>query len=813
MLKPALFVLIGLIIRRTQGSTINLFPTAAKVPFSHDETKGELLICGLENVTNVKLAVFGTSVPRLNLVLGPTTFAVSSTTCANEATVLVDLTKLPMGLSRVQVRALGPAGLLALADCLVTRAPRKGGLAQVTVHRHRGIIAGNQNAGSPLPLVPFGAYIYNVDDPANRNFPRDESPQGLNLVAPYISKASNHTEEEWGQILSFLDNCSAVGMRVHYHLNSLAALPDAPAKYSILREEVLRVRDHPALLAYYIADEPGGAHMAPEKLEKVYAFVRNLDPHHPMTMAFCCCDPLEYRNAFDIGMMDPYPIVSAVNDSVNHQRLVSMVTGAANKLAATNKPFFIVLQSFGGGEAWQRSPTAAEERLMAYLALVHGAVGLQYFVRAPDCVFPQSPSAWQEVRRVALEVAELTPAITSGTRQTNTRAATAAGARVGGIRVSGNRTRVDAAVWQASSEPGHQYAVAAVANTENEPTQLVVSGLSLPPGASASPGTSALAAESLSLFTGAAEVINQHRNVSVINGTLSDMLSAYGTAAYRFPANGGNGSWGGGGLPSAHNQILNPSYEYAASVGTPDGDYLSYGGGGSADHAGASFMSDARTSVDGLHSLRLTAPSAGASIAGGPFFVGPPIRNGTNYSISVVAKAATEGIVLDLRPAPGFKIWPTRPTTGSRLRPAPELGPLPPVPLPDGHCNASTGLCLLSTGWRRYELIGLATSESRATTNYRLHTPGIAWLDRLDVHQLNDCPSGGTGAASSSFFDMALPPYDWPQAQPLNGNTSRCCKAGWLLGVDFKAICEAHQDAGWVWWYPDGGPYTCCKKK
>ena len=37
-------------------------------------------------------------------------------------------------------------------------------------------------------------------------------------------------------------------------------------------------------------------------LEKVYAFVKQLDPHHPMTMAFCCCDPLTYKDAFDIGM-------------------------------------------------------------------------------------------------------------------------------------------------------------------------------------------------------------------------------------------------------------------------------------------------------------------------------------------------------------------------------------------------------------------------------------------------------------------------------------------------------------------------------
>ena len=91
-----------------------------------------------------------------------------------------------------------------------------------------------------------------------------------------------------------------------------------------------------------------------------------------------------------------------------------MIMGAAADLTKTQKPFFIVLQCFGGGEGWQRSPTGAEMRVMAYLALIHGALGLQYFARSPADVFPSNPSAWNEVRKVALEVAELSQAIAGG---------------------------------------------------------------------------------------------------------------------------------------------------------------------------------------------------------------------------------------------------------------------------------------------------------------------------------------------------------------------------------------------------------------
>ena len=72
---------------------------------------------------------------------------------------------------------------------------------------------------------------------------------------------------------------------------------------------------------YYLADEPGGNKVDPKLLEKAYNFVKvwtanqleecqlhaylislqNLDAYQPITMVFCCVDPAQYINAFDIG--------------------------------------------------------------------------------------------------------------------------------------------------------------------------------------------------------------------------------------------------------------------------------------------------------------------------------------------------------------------------------------------------------------------------------------------------------------------------------------------------------------------------------
>ena len=86
-----------------------------------------------------------------------------------------------------------------------------------------------------------------------------------------------------------------------------------------------------------------------------------------------------------------------------------------------------------------------EERVMTYLSVLTGAVGIQYFIRRSVCAhqavqllissllllstahtltplhspgkFPYAPTAWSECRRLALEIRELSSAILSGRPQ------------------------------------------------------------------------------------------------------------------------------------------------------------------------------------------------------------------------------------------------------------------------------------------------------------------------------------------------------------------------------------------------------------
>merc|ERR1711969_180150 len=76
-------------------------------------------------------------------------------------------------------------------------------------------------------------------------------------------------------------------------------------------------------------------------------------------------------------------------------------------------------QSFGGTEFLHRLPSAAEERLMAYLAIIGGASGLMFyeFGERSDVgayLFPGDPSLLAECRRLATELQHLAPALLSG---------------------------------------------------------------------------------------------------------------------------------------------------------------------------------------------------------------------------------------------------------------------------------------------------------------------------------------------------------------------------------------------------------------
>lgn len=244
-----------------------------------------------------------------------------------------------------------------------------------------------------LAFFPFGFYCSRLE--LRPSLSEEEFVKGFNMMSPY----QKNEPEKLNERRAYMDRCAELGMKVNYHLNhfirrdgvwsSDAAV--AKKKLEGLKAEVLAFRDHLALLSWYISDEPAGRSYKPADMAEIYKTIKELDPYHPITIVFVVPGAARrFAEATDVVMADIYPIP---NDP-------PMVVGDETiKLVNEfryEKPVWIVPQAFGGNEWWPREPTPQEERLMTYLAVIHGATGIQYFVRQGLNQRPKSTAAWAE---------------------------------------------------------------------------------------------------------------------------------------------------------------------------------------------------------------------------------------------------------------------------------------------------------------------------------------------------------------------------------------------------------------------------------
>ena len=491
----------------------------------------------------------------------------------------LDMAALPQGETPVQCTLLRGAERLASAVTRVRKLPAK--TNEVKIDNASGALVADG-----LPFIPFGFYTYY---PLKEGVMDAEVTRGFSLFSPY--HGGPHDTEALKPIRAYMDRCAALGMRVNYHLMWSNRTEMTDEQWQLLRGEIEAFRDHPAILSWYIADEPT-AQRVPH-LEKVRSLVRELDPYHPVTVVFYrgADHARQFEDTMDIVMGDPYPIP---NNAVTY---VSDMASSLHAAFAGHKPLWIVPQAFGGNEWWRREPTAAEQRVMTYLALIHNARGIQYFIRSPQVSFPKSPIMWAECGRLALQTAELTPFLASAEPRP---------------AVQSSLETVHACAFQDRGT-----IVLLAANTENKPQAL------------------RLQLEGIE-FSGEAKVVFEDRSVPVTEGAIEEPIDAYGTRAYAIAV---------GPLPqddldiAEGNLTYNPSYEYTPSEGTPAGCYAGIGGA-------ATCFVDSRTARHGRHSLRMTAPTADETPGITPFPL--QLQGEQEYRVSIWAKSNKPGVPLKL---------------------------------------------------------------------------------------------------------------------------------------------------------------------
>jgi hypothetical protein len=502
-------------------------------------------------------------------------------------TMRIPIDKAIVGSNLISARITLEGKTISLKSELVKLLPKSNG---VRIDRLTGKLIVNG-----LPYFPFGFYCYS---PVSPTIAEEEVVKGFNLMSPYQTVDPRTLADRQ----TYMDRCARLGMKVHYQLISIAGGGGVGSsrldgisqaqKMNRLKQEVEHFRDHPALLAWYLSDEPTGQGVSPDSLQKMYDFVHELDPYHPITIVFDAPQRArEYASVMDIVMADPYPIPNSGVDGVGS------VTEGLKREFEYEKPVWIVPQAFGGGEWWGREPSPQEIRAMTYLALVRGATGIQYFIRQGLNGFPKSTVAWGECSKVALEVAEINDYLLNGTPVPEL-------------------MQIKDGIWINAWKLGDDLLVMAV-NAKNEPRQFRVVLPDIKDSTSV-------------------EVLFTNRRIKTSTNAINDWIGPMDAQVYRIRRSP-EPKMADTSISqqlTERNLISDPGFENMLSYGVPAMCYAHVG----SDPGSTAFL-DTRTKVTGNHSLRLVTPESGKGMALSFFPVS--LNSGQSYRFSIFARADT----------------------------------------------------------------------------------------------------------------------------------------------------------------------------
>lgn len=192
--------------------------------------------------------------------------------------------------------------------------------------------------------------------------------------------------------------------------------------------EVPRLRNHPALLGYYYADEPLPS--AARQLRSVYLRYREMDPYHPVMTAIDNESVGFAKQRFvDIALPDPYVIGSPTS------KLTSIVPAVRSGATLLNggdprSSVWVVPQLFTANLSRLNGfePTYEQLRANTYAGLVAGARGVFYFAYwtheplnngmsgNPSRKYWYLPESqlWDRIAELNAELREIGPMIVSG---------------------------------------------------------------------------------------------------------------------------------------------------------------------------------------------------------------------------------------------------------------------------------------------------------------------------------------------------------------------------------------------------------------
>ena len=255
------------------------------------------------------------------------------------------------------------------------------------------------------PYFPVGIYTIQSRDGDHDKVLSEARRAGFNTTVYYALTTET--------VIPLLDAANRHGIKAFVYPTMPFSLRKGTETTETITKDVQDKMNHPALLGWYLVDEPEGIGKADtQKTYELYQLVKKLDPSHPCSLVIMSAKAAgDFKDCADVIWTDPYPIPSRPAAGVADQ------TSACVK-AIEGKPLWVVPQAFDWS-VWHTGkidkvhrPTPEEERCMTYLALVHGAKGIIYWAHTGSKYYIHDyPEHWASVKKIAGELSYLSPVL------------------------------------------------------------------------------------------------------------------------------------------------------------------------------------------------------------------------------------------------------------------------------------------------------------------------------------------------------------------------------------------------------------------
>jgi beta-D-xylosidase 4 len=285
------------------------------------------------------------------------------------------------------------------------------------------------------PFFPIGLYLSSAaHNPPGWNSSMSHlatiGQSKFNTIMPYEEAQASGCGIMEGSVM---DKIAQAGLKIMFSLKDTyykgsacwpASITSRATEEQFVRSQIRKFKQHPALLGWYLQDEMAIEAGWGADLRAHYRWAVEEDPSH-ITWACLGAEATfelqRYLDTTDVIGTDKYPICQAYNASSTNNNVATIgpELALARNQTDSARPLWQVLQAMNwrnyGSKLDCFTPSAAQERSMAWQAIIAGANGVFFFafwdfLRNPDVPFTME---WARLSTIAAEIDRFAPMLLS----------------------------------------------------------------------------------------------------------------------------------------------------------------------------------------------------------------------------------------------------------------------------------------------------------------------------------------------------------------------------------------------------------------